>query len=286
MRRHGWILLRQSALVLAISLTLGGTTCTRDVAVSIDGGAHPGPPDIVLIVTDDQRWDTLVEMPGVRRVIGARGTTFREAFVVNPLCCPSRASILTGERTRTRPASTRTSPTRRRIAAFDDRSTIATWLDDAGYRTGFVGKYLNGYAKPWYVPPGGTAGQRCSEAHPLLRLRDERERPVPRLRISAGRLLHRCACPPRRAIHPRDPPTIHSSCSWRPRPRTTLKCPAPRYVEVVRLASVQCRVQACPRPTCPTSPPTSALVGSHGSRSEQTVGRRVPGAERPSTTWW
>ena len=50
----------------------------------------------MLIVTDDQRWDTLSGMPGVRRLLGARGMTFENAFVSNSLCCPSRASILTG----------------------------------------------------------------------------------------------------------------------------------------------------------------------------------------------
>ncbi len=97
--------------------------------------------------------DSLVEMPGVRRVIGGRGTTFREAFVVNPLCCPSRASILTGNYSHTTGVYTNFPP-RGGVSAFDDSSTIATWLDDAGYRTGLVGKYMNGYATPWRVPPG------------------------------------------------------------------------------------------------------------------------------------
>ena len=53
-------------------------------------------PNIVLIVTDDQRFDTLHVMPKVRRQLVARGMTFRRAIVTNPLCCPSRATILTG----------------------------------------------------------------------------------------------------------------------------------------------------------------------------------------------
>ena len=55
------------------------------------------PPDIVLIVTDDQRWDTLWAMPILSERLAGRGVTFPDAFVVNPLCCPSRASILTGK---------------------------------------------------------------------------------------------------------------------------------------------------------------------------------------------
>ena len=55
------------------------------------------PPDIVLIVTDDQRWDTPWAMPILSERLAGAGVTFPDAFVVNPLCCPSRASILTGE---------------------------------------------------------------------------------------------------------------------------------------------------------------------------------------------
>jgi arylsulfatase A-like enzyme len=40
------------------------------------------------------------------------------------------------------------------VAAFDDSSTVATWLHDAGYRTSLVGKYLNGYGTDPFVPPG------------------------------------------------------------------------------------------------------------------------------------
>ena len=56
----------------------------------------PGPPNIILILTDDQRFDTLKVMPEVRRLLVERGMTLRRAIVTNPLCCPSRATILTG----------------------------------------------------------------------------------------------------------------------------------------------------------------------------------------------
>ena len=53
-------------------------------------------PNVVLVLTDDQRWDTLNVMPTVQSRLVARGVTFTNAFVVNPVCCPSRASTLTG----------------------------------------------------------------------------------------------------------------------------------------------------------------------------------------------
>lgn len=149
---------RPWAVAGGLALGLATSACTQ-VPVTASpvtiqpSEAEPRSPDIVVIVTDDQRWDTLGEMPGLRRTVRAHGTTFREAFVVNPLCCPSRASILTGAYSHTTGVYTNVPP-HGGFAAFDDRSTLATWLDDAGYRTALVGKYLNGYAKPWYVPPG------------------------------------------------------------------------------------------------------------------------------------
>jgi len=113
-------------------------------------------PDIVLIVSDDQRFDTLWAMPILTERLAARGVTFPDAFVTNPLCCPSRASILTGNYSHTHLVY-RQEPPFGRYEWFDDRSTLATWLHDAGYRTGLFGKYLDGYqhaAVTGYLPPG------------------------------------------------------------------------------------------------------------------------------------
>lgn len=110
-------------------------------------------PDIVLIVTDDQRWDTLWAMPSVQSLLVNEGVTFSNAFAVNPSCCPSRASILTGTYSHTN-GVWRNSPPYGGFESFQDGSTVATWLQDAGYRTGLIGKYFNGYENTSYVPPG------------------------------------------------------------------------------------------------------------------------------------
>src|SRR5688572_2635243 len=113
---------------------------------------RPSRPDIVLIVTDDQRWDTVSQMPGVQKLLADRGLTFANAFVTNPLCCPSRSTILTG--THSHSTGVYTNEGANGLKAFDDRSTIATWLDRAGYETAFIGKYFNGSWPTTYVPPG------------------------------------------------------------------------------------------------------------------------------------
>jgi N-acetylglucosamine-6-sulfatase len=111
-------------------------------------------PSILLIVTDDQRADTVSALPTVVERIGNRGIQFGKGFVPQPLCCPSRASILTGNYSHT------TGVWANRLVdgygVFDESSTLATWLNDAGYRTGLFGKYINHWADadPTHVPPG------------------------------------------------------------------------------------------------------------------------------------
>ena len=53
-------------------------------------------PNIVVILSDDQRWDANSQMKNVQRLLAKHGVTFTNAFVTTSECCPSRASILTG----------------------------------------------------------------------------------------------------------------------------------------------------------------------------------------------
>ncbi len=121
-------------------------------AVPAESASAAAPPSIVLVVTDDQRWDTLWAMPNVRGLLARRGVRFENAFVTNPLCCPSRTALLTGGYSHDTGVYTNVLP-HGGFYAFDDSSTLATWLQEAGYQTAYLGKYLNGYEWP-YVPPG------------------------------------------------------------------------------------------------------------------------------------
>ena len=109
-------------------------------------------PNVVMILTDDQRLDDLAVMTTVQQELAGRGTTFANAFVVNTVCCPTRATLLTGRHSHGTGVFTNgqdchgTQP-------FDDSSTIATTLDAAGYRTGLVGKYRNSWIGQ--RPPAG-----------------------------------------------------------------------------------------------------------------------------------
>src|SRR5262249_35864863 len=68
------------------------------------------------------------------------------------LCCPSRTTYLTGRYAH----NTGVGANHNGYDHFDPTYTLATWLHGTGYRTGFVGKYLNGYGKrdPLAIPPG------------------------------------------------------------------------------------------------------------------------------------
>jgi len=113
------------------------------------------PPNLILILADDQQWAAIDSMPKLQTYFAQQGVKFTNAFSTTALCCPSRASILTGQYAHNHGVLDNTAPDGG-FTAFTDTSTIATWLKTAGYRTGLFGKYLNGYLGPnnTYVPPG------------------------------------------------------------------------------------------------------------------------------------
>lgn len=145
-----------------ISVTVPERASTGSIEVRAADGivARTGPflvlPNIVVVMTDDQRWDTLSDMRTVVQDLAGRGVTFSNAFASNPVCCPSRASFLTGRYSHDTGVWSNGAPYGGFEAFSGDRVTIATTLDAAGYETGMFGKYLNGYTatRGTYVPPG------------------------------------------------------------------------------------------------------------------------------------
>jgi len=121
-------------------------------ALAFVGAAH-AQPNVVVILTDDQRSDTLHYMPTVESELVGKGINFSNAFVVNPVCCPSRSSILTGRWSHSTGVWGVDGPYGG-FHVFNDSSTLPIWLGQAGYQTALIGKYLNGYEDGSYVPPG------------------------------------------------------------------------------------------------------------------------------------
>ena len=147
-------------------------------AVLLNGGLviAAGRPNVLLIVSDDQRPDTIaalgngvIQTPSLDRLV-SEGTAFTRATCGNPICTPSRAEILSG-----------CSSFRSGVIDFGkpidpDLPLMARWFADAGYRTSYVGKWHNdglptqrGYSQTnglyrggggkWYEPQVDWAGR-------------------------------------------------------------------------------------------------------------------------------
>jgi arylsulfatase A-like enzyme len=101
---------------------------------------------VLIIVTDDQRYDTLQTMPKTRAWIAERGTTFTRGVATTPLCCPSRSSIFSGRYAQNHGNVDNSSPLR-----LDQSATLQKYLQDAGYTTAIVGKFLVHWSNT--VPP-------------------------------------------------------------------------------------------------------------------------------------
>ena len=139
-----------AAIVVLVGVVVGRSAPTPAAA------AKPRP-NVVFILTDDLSWNLVRFMPHVQRM-RRRGVTFGSYFVTDSLCCPSRSSIFSGRF----PHNTRVFTNQPPDGGYqvfhnrhEERSTFATALRRRGYRTGFMGKYLNGYMpSSLLVPPG------------------------------------------------------------------------------------------------------------------------------------
>jgi N-acetylglucosamine-6-sulfatase len=115
-------------------------------------------PNVVMLLTDDQTLDEMSGLPETSSLIGGRGTTFSRAYVSYPLCCPSRAAILTGQYMHDNGVHGNSPPDggyQRFHAEGLEQRDLPIWLQGAGYHNVQIGKYLNGYGgSPAPVPPG------------------------------------------------------------------------------------------------------------------------------------
>jgi arylsulfatase A-like enzyme len=131
---------------------------TGALAVAAPGtpSASPGQaaaaqsrPNVLVIETDDQTAQSLRFMPNVNSMIVTKGTKFRNNFVNFSLCCPSRATFLTGEYEHNHDVTDNF----QQFEVLHAHNNLAVWLRRAGYHTALIGKYLNGYRGD-VVPPG------------------------------------------------------------------------------------------------------------------------------------
>jgi N-acetylglucosamine-6-sulfatase len=131
----------QIALALAAILALGLPAAAQARPAR---AAKDGRPNILVVMTDDQAAADVAHMPNVKRLLARRGTTFADAIDSFPLCCPARATFITGQYAHNHGVHGNFWP----FGWYGMRgraNILPTWLQKVGYRTALVGKWLNGY---------------------------------------------------------------------------------------------------------------------------------------------
>jgi N-acetylglucosamine-6-sulfatase len=132
-------------------------------------------PNVIVVMTDDQN-ESMQGLDATVRLLGGRGTTFTNSYVSFPLCCPSRATFLTGQYSHNHGVVSTELPNG--YGALDHTNTLPVWLRSSGYRTAMVGKYLNGYGIEDGIPEPVSDAREIppgwSEWYALTEGRDQR----------------------------------------------------------------------------------------------------------------
>lgn len=136
------------------------------ILVSIRDAPAQSQPNIIFIMTDDQDLQSLDYMPKTKALLGDKGVTFSNAFVQFPLCCPTRATMLSGQ-------YSHNNGVRGNLPAWNggyqvwsptEGNSLGPWMQAAGYSTAFLGKNMNGYEFETYrVPVGWTRWRGLKE---------------------------------------------------------------------------------------------------------------------------
>jgi N-acetylglucosamine-6-sulfatase len=140
-------------LAAIVALALAGAEAHP---AALDQAATAQPrPNVIVIESDDQTVEQMRVMQNVNSLIGAKGVTFANSFVNFSLCCPSRATFLTGQYAHNHRVLSNHGRRGgfRRFESLHRHNNLAVWLKRAGYYTGLIGKYFNGYRnRPAVVP--------------------------------------------------------------------------------------------------------------------------------------
>ena len=146
--------------LVLVAVATGTLVGVRDTSAStpVEPPAPSAAPNIVLILTDDMRTDELRFMPKTRRLLVQQGVRFSNAISPHPMCCPARAELVTGQYGQNNGVRHNTGRWGGAKRLLDPDDNVGRWLQAAGYRTSYHGKFLNGYErlKPRRAPAGWT----------------------------------------------------------------------------------------------------------------------------------
>jgi arylsulfatase A-like enzyme len=160
LRRTGPVRRGSAAVVVSLLVVLALVAGCTQSGSRPEPGPSPAPsssadrktsadnrPNIVFVLTDDLSWNMMKYLPQVRK-LQRKGTTFTNFFTVNSLCCPSRSAIFTGEYPHDNGVFRNVGSDggySGYVNHGNEQKSFAVALQQAGYHTGFMGKYLNGY---------------------------------------------------------------------------------------------------------------------------------------------
>jgi N-acetylglucosamine-6-sulfatase len=161
-----WFLTSLSVFLLLLVGCSGSETSSSEASQESSGAsqeveaeAPTDRPNIVFVLTDDLDYASTQKMPQITSLLSDQGTSIEEAFVSHPICCPSRATFLTGLYDHNHGVKGNAPPEggfQTFVSEGHEENSIAVGLQESGYRTAFFGKYLNQYPgdDPTHVPPG------------------------------------------------------------------------------------------------------------------------------------
>ena len=151
---------------VAFAFAIGGCTGQGGRVAGDEGALNAARGEarnnVILIVSDDERLSEMDLLGRASELVGgAQGTTFPNFIISTSLCCPSRATMLTGQYGRNSGVIANVPP-HGGYTMLQADTALPVWLQEAGYYTGHIGKYLNGYGRIWEdlgttgleVPPG------------------------------------------------------------------------------------------------------------------------------------
>ncbi|MSW88143.1 MAG: sulfatase-like hydrolase/transferase [Actinobacteria bacterium] len=141
--------------IVGLSLLAASPVLARTTANTKDG-----KPNILVVMTDDQAVSDLQAMPNLASLVAAKGVKFTNAVDSFPLCCPSRATFITGQYSHNHGVGGNFWPYGW-YGMTNRANTLPKWLQNSGYYTALVGKWLNGYGS-------GKTGNRDAEGHLLV----------------------------------------------------------------------------------------------------------------------
>jgi N-acetylglucosamine-6-sulfatase len=140
-------------------LLTAGIACLTLLAFLVRGEsshAASSKPNVIMFTTDDQTFRDMAFMSKTQALIGNAGASFLHAYASDPLCCPSRVTVQTGDYAHNTGVLGNTPPAGG-YSSFNDKNDLPVWLQSDGYRTIHIGKMPNGFGEVTndnYVPPG------------------------------------------------------------------------------------------------------------------------------------